>query len=845
MGDSLKLFKNNKKDVINIVILICLIFLIIMTVLNSNNLFGSMKDWVSQHVQFADYLRTLFYDSHNLFPSFAFNLGAGENIYNISYYGLYNPIILFSYLLPFVDMITYIQISSILCVIISTVLLYFFIRKKYDTKISLIAGIIFLMAGCLIFHAHRHIMFINYFPFLLMAFYGIDKYFTDSKKGFLIISIFLMILTSYYFSVVGILSLSLYGVYKCLEVNKGITLKEFFKEALKYIGIIIIPILMACILLLPTMYAMLDGRAETNSEVSILSLLVPTFSTQYLLYTAYTLGISAIGILGIIAAYFSKKKENIVLAIILTIIFVFPIFNYLCNGGMYLNGKAFIPLLPLMIILICDFLNDFKDKKSNILIIVLISLIVAILNVLYFYLTGEKELLLFVIDMTVLVIILLICYKFKINIILYIYIVLVSLIIVLSSNYHDEYVTKEKYNSFNYEETEENVKEVLETDNSFYRMADESVKIDKANHIYDSEYYTGSIYSSLTNNDYKKFYTNLIYNEFIYRNSFMLSSTDNIFYNFYMGNKYLFNLSADIMGYEKISDNVYKNEDVMPIGYTTNKVMSLEEYKRLDKREQLDAYLNYAIINEDTGDVYDKKVEEVTPKYNVSKTEGLEIEENDGKYNIKAKKDNELVIDLDEDMTGKIILIDFKMNYDNHCNKDDSYITINGMTNKLTCQEWKYHNKNYEFEYAVSGNDLNELIINFSKGKFKIDNLNINVYDYNDLIELRESVTEFKIDREKTKGDYIYGSINNKERSFFKLSIPYDKGFEILVDGKEVDYQKVNLSFIGFWLDEGNHDIVIKYTAPLFKESLVISVIGVIIFIAVLMFDWRKRKQEA
>ena len=108
---------------------------------------------------------------------------------------LYNPIILFSYLLPFVDMTLYIQVSSIICVIVSTILLYFFIRKKYSPKISLIASIIFLTAGFLIFHAHRHIMFINYFPFLLMAFYGIDRYFISNKKGVLIISIFLMLYT--------------------------------------------------------------------------------------------------------------------------------------------------------------------------------------------------------------------------------------------------------------------------------------------------------------------------------------------------------------------------------------------------------------------------------------------------------------------------------------------------------------------------------------------------------------------------------------------------------------------------------------------------------------------------
>ena len=832
----MQVFKD-KKDLINVTILIFLILLIIGAIVSNNNLFGSIKDWMSQHIQFADYLRSLFYDTYNLLPNFAFNLGGGENIYNISYYGLYNPIILFSYLLPFIDMTVYIQVTAILCVIISTILLYFFIRKKHNYQVSLIASIIFLMAGFLIFHAHRHIMFINYFPFLLLAFYGIDNYFSKNKKILLIVSIFLMILTSYYFSVVGILSISLYGVYKYLEINKNIQIKEFFKEVLKYISIIIIPILMSMILLLPTMYAMMNGRSDTNTNFSILSLLIPNFSTQYLLYSHYSLGIGAIGILSIIYAYFSKKRENIVLAIILSILFIFPIFNYLFNGGMYLNGKAFIPLLPLIIILISDFLKNFQHK-TNILAVFLLSLFLIIVNIFNYYNIKEYELLFFAVDMTLLILIFLVCYKFKIKFLLYSYLVIVSLIIVLGNNYSDQYVTTKQYEKFNYEQTFNNVRKTLKEDNNFYRMSDNKEKIDKANHIYNSEYYTGSIYSSLTNENYKNFYTNLIYNEFLYRNSFMLTNTDNIFYNFYMGNKYLFNLDNDIIGYQKIHDNVYQNNDVLPVGYATDKIMSLKEYKKLNKHEKIDAYMNYAIVDNDFDNVYDKKIKEGKLKYRVTNIEGLDIQKNNNEYKILAKNNNKIVIDFTEDMTDKIILIDFKMLYNNSCQQDDSYITINGITNKLTCKQWKYHNNNYEFEYAVSGNKLN---IHFSKGEFKISNINISTYDYNDLKTIKQNITEFKIDREKTKGDYIYGTITNKEKGYLKLSIPYDDGFEIYVDGQKTKYQKVNLAFIGFPLDQGKHEIVIKYAAPLAKEGLIISIISLLSFIILIIYDKIKK----
>ena len=71
-------------------------------------LYGSTIDWDHQHYNIPEYFRTLFYSTGDLFPDFAPPLGAGQNIYNLSYYGLFNPVIMLSYLLPFVPMKIYI-----------------------------------------------------------------------------------------------------------------------------------------------------------------------------------------------------------------------------------------------------------------------------------------------------------------------------------------------------------------------------------------------------------------------------------------------------------------------------------------------------------------------------------------------------------------------------------------------------------------------------------------------------------------------------------------------------------------------------------------------------------------
>ncbi len=838
----MKKLSKHKNDIISVLTLIIISLVIVLILVNFTNFFGSKKDWLSQHIMFPGYLRKLFYDTGDFFPNFAFNLGGGQNIYNISYYGLFNPIILISYLLPFVSMITYIQFSMIICLIVSIVLMYYFLRRRFDSKISFVSTLLFLTAGCFIFHLHRHIMFVDYMPFLLMALIGVDKYFDKKKISLLVISIFLMILTSYYFSVVGLVCVLLYGIFRYIEdkKNEKITVKDFFKEGFKFIFIMLISVLMSCFLLLPTLYSLLDGRTATNKSISLLGLLIPNFDISNTLYSSYSLGLSAIFIIALIYGIITKKCEVKVISIIFSVLLVFPIFDYIFNGGMYLNGKAFIPLLPLAILIIGYFLKNIFNNKNKLKISIIISLIVVVINLLIFVYKNEYVCLLFVLDMALLVIFLFIGFKFKKKILFYIYLGVMSLALVIPTNFDDEFVTKEFYDTLDYEETSDKVKQVLGNDNSFYRISDQSTKLDKSNYIYDIDYYTGSIYSSLSNSYYKDFYNNLINNEFIYRSYGMLTGNNNIFYNFYMGNKYLLNSSNGMIGYDEISDDIYKNENVLPIGYSTSKTMSLDEYNSLSYYEKLDVYLNYAIVDGDYSDNYVKKVKDYVPDFEVLESKNLNIEEDNDKYSIKASKDNKLVIKLKNVSESDILLLRFKMLYDNKCSEDDSYITINGVSNKLTCRSWKYHNNNYDFEYSLNGNE--NLEITFSEGKFKLSDPSFAIYNYNDLVSINDEISPFVIDRDKTKGDVIEGSINVKEDGYFKLSIPYDEGFEIYVDGEKTPYEVVNKSFIGFKIKEGNHDIRIVYDSPLFKEGLVISCVGLVLFVGTVIYYKKKKK---
>ena len=152
-----------------------------------NVFFASKIDYINQHVAFLSYFRELFHSSHTIFPSLAFNLGAGENLYNFSYYGLYNPLFIPFYFTSKLNPLYYMQFINILVYISIGVLSYKFFKLETNKKSSLYASVFMLLSSSILFHIHRHYMFICYLPFLLIALILINKYFKNGKYMLLIL----------------------------------------------------------------------------------------------------------------------------------------------------------------------------------------------------------------------------------------------------------------------------------------------------------------------------------------------------------------------------------------------------------------------------------------------------------------------------------------------------------------------------------------------------------------------------------------------------------------------------------------------------------------------------------
>lgn len=819
-----KIKRVNKKDLINIAILLTIVTIVIIFCIHGGYLYGSELDWNNQHSIVPEYFRSLFYKNFDLFPDLALNIGSGVNIYNYGYYGFLSPIILISYLLPFLSMKTYIQISSILIVYSSVILFYYFLRNKFKEDTSLLGSIAFATASPLLFHSHRHLMFISYMPFLILALIGVDKYFRNDNKKLLSVSILLIILCSYYYSVGSIICVVIYGIYKYISLNKKITIKSFFKDGFRFLYPIIIGILISSILLVPTAYVILTGRMPNIDLVTLSDILIPKINVKFLLYNSYGIGLTSFAFISLIILMMDKKRENKYLFYILSSIIIFPIITYLLNGTMYIDSKVLIPLLPLYSYSISYMFDTIFNKKIDIKKIFRYSVILLLIVFIgkssysnYFYID-------YIISF---IIIYFLLYKnnYKKTFTI-IYLILLTTYSVIA-NKEDKLVKSSVIKDNN--EIKELVKDIDTIDRIAF-LKNYSINV---NNIFGNiNLYQNYVYSSTSSSLYNKFVFDVFDREMQHRNRLILSPVKNIMFLMFMNNRYLVGENINILGYKEINKigntSLYENTDILPFMYVSSNTYNINNYNKLSFPYNDEVLLNNVITNSGDNKHYNTKIKEVFLRRSDIKYIDTNIKiENNVIYSMK--RNSKLIIDVPSDAKGKILFVSFNLSNSQSCSIGDMAISINGNINKKTCSEWKYYNGNDSFTYVISDKDLNSVTVEFLKGEYHIDNLRLYYISYDDIKDINKNITKINID--KIDGDNIYTSVNNIEDGYFVTSLPYDKGYTVLVDGKKVETEIVNKYALGFKLDKGNHNIEISYKSPFKNIGIILSIVGIVLFI--------------
>ena len=663
--------------------------------------FGAKVDWISQHSVIPDYFRKQFYATGKLFPEFAMNLGGGQNIYNYSYYGLYSLLFLLSYALPFVKMSTYVIIMEMVCLMASVLLVYMWLnRKGFGRAVSFAVAVIFLLTGPMICQSYSQIMFVNYMPFLILALMGVDRYFEKRRSGLLAVSTFLMIMTSFYFSIGGMLALVIYGIHcygrKLEGKNERATVKGFLCEGMRFLLPMIFAVLASGVLLVPTAFALIgrssgessggNANAESlsvllgsgNATKILKGLFFPQLRLSGVFYSPYGLGFGTLMLTVLVATMFRRRWSDRVMAWIIAIVAGVPVFVYILNGGLYLRDKALIPLIPLFCYMLAMYLKKVSCEEFSwggcIPYVVTMELIYIGRNQegmgnLWPFLMTESQIMFG-------------CYLAT-GVIKEVWrkrrktiwrirgtvLILAGSMAVFLAVFDNQYA-KEKQEMldtiFYKQVTDSKITDAIQTatdeakkDGGFYRTVQLGTDDENAanlNRVWNTDQYISSIYSSSYNKAYQNFRKDTFGLEQPYRNFLMQSEESNPIYARFMGEKYIVTKSK-MKGIRLLGVSgewkIYENESAAPIIYGTSQLMSEKDYSKLEYPYNQTLLLEKAVVPKSTAKQADSgqqanSIETVDNLHNAVLRFGENscISETDGGYHIYAKKDTKVKAEI-------------------------------------------------------------------------------------------------------------------------------------------------------------------------------------------------------
>lgn len=793
------------------------IFLIFIIINQNFKIYDNViiNDLRTQYTSLLMYLKNILMGNDSIFYSFTKGIG-GNMISTIAYY-LLSP---FNLLVIFFENINIsIFLGILLRFCFSSFTMFYFLKNKYqkDNIGTLIFSLIYAFSGYMI-NYYFNIMWIDILIILPIIIKKVDDLIDNKKTRLLPILLFISLIINFYISYMLYIFLIIYFINQVLlkydlKKNRDI-IKKISKE---FIVNIIISILLSAFLLLPTVLDMKNNmfRYSFNKDIfslnysSIPMIISKLYVGAFDISTIFSheqanLYITLFGVILIIKYFFnnriSKKEKILSFSVILIFVFsiAFEFLNLIWHGFSFPNGYnyrfSFLFIFYLVDIMYKQYLNNYElNTKKTTFICLLFIIISLLLRGLFGYLNDIKIIISSLLFITY--IILLNFNSTKTNIILYILI-----FIEINLNFNLCFITADKitYYDNNVSYYKDELCDELNELSGNYRMS-------LQNFIsYDDSIYCGikDLPISLTTNNklYYEFMNNMGYS--VTYSTIADNYVPQPFIQSILGVKYTLRINANFELYYNIIDvekkeyedfNLYlykhTNQNALSIGYVVNNTQLEYTNNPFENQNMLAKEMSGLDL-----DVFEPvkltKVSEYTYKYNVSgyyyiynyfpvpinSEEYISYVIND--YKIKLGPFNKGVIMLDNGEEKEAIM-------------------------RIAIDDRKYRKYIDPIVYVFNEDNYNKVIQKITQGQLKVTKFNKN----------------------KLKGE-----IYLDEDKILMLSIPYEKGWNIKVNGEKVKYSKAYDTFISLELEEGSNKIEMTFIPPGLKLGIIISFIGVFIY---------------
>ncbi len=784
-------------------------------------------DGASQHPGLGSYFREVLLGNASLF--YSFKGGLGYNFYSTAAYYLFSPLHVLSIFFKTENIQYFYALSVLLKFGLCGLSMFTFLKYRTGDKFSSL-----LLSVCYSLMAYHILYFSNYMwidgvIMLPLVMLGIEKLLAKESNLYYLITLSASIIFNFYIGYMTCIFAVLYFIYRYVCNNKKdwSLFKEFF--VLSFLAGLI-----TSFVTVPVFLDMLTGKGTTFKNAkyfkfnldffaSMCRFLVGSYRVNDISYGLPNVYTSLLVIVLNISFYFNRKistKQKIASLVVTLFFFLSFSFNLLDYGWQMFQEPIWFPnrytfLLSFFLITVASEgakgFQSMKVEKRKWLICYTLLFAIMIASAWYCKILNNPIQVALGISSLVTLVGYVVIRKKK-------WMILTVLVVELLAN--TMYTFKMFAFNHNLNAVEEqnrkivtdvqHIKDLEKENNDFYRM-EFNEQFTHNNGAYFN--FNGvTFFSSMRNSQLVNFVEHYlgVYTDKVCRIDY---STDNPFLNAFLGVKYLTS-AGENRYYENIYTGrtpYYLNKENLPLAF----VVSPDVYDtQLIKNDYLE---NYDKIMSDVSGLPTGRFKTAnlkTVNYKLIQEGNREL------FRLQKTGYNKIMYYGKAAESGFLYFKNIK-----NFKKYDGKFYINGeQIDESKMSSIMYVSKDEKWEIIFEAETTGEM-------PYELNKSDIDVYFLNekDYLQFAKTAQDNKMTiSQYEKDDYIKGTVEAKGESVLFTTIPFDKGWNVYVDGEKVEIKKIYDTFVALDLKPGEHEIEFKFIPRGLHASLGVILIGIV-----------------
>ncbi|MCM3088099.1 YfhO family protein [Bhargavaea ginsengi] len=834
-------------------------------------------DSVKQISFFYPFLDRLI-ESGSLFWSFNYGLG-GDVFGQFLYYYTASPFFWVTALLFNIDGLTdifelrlWISISKLTLAMIFFYHLLCYIKRSRTA--SILGSLVYGSSVYFTAYSLRYDFMVDGMIWLPLLLLGYERFHRDNKRGLFLLTIFIVISSNFYLAFINSIYLGLYVIFRYFSETAKPKFRGLVIHLARFFGQYAIGFLLAAFTFLPAVYHFLNvDRFYYEHQIPIF------FSEAFYKALPYDLlffgerlwllvSFPAIIVAMFTAGLFLRHRQ---VRVTLIFVFVISLMALIPYSYSFFNGLSSIQYRWLYLLLftvayctsfIIDHLHKQPVKKEYVLVPVTV-LVLAVIVKTKKYTVGS-----FATDGDLLILFLaaagsaLLLLRSRIPSPV-VAAGIMATILIQQTIVNDAMFTKlvgepdqlkaaheRILSSSNYGiPSEQRLFDRLEqADTSFYRVVWNDQKEINAPLVYG---YNGlSAYNSLLSGDIHRF-VKKDYNTLQQNSPSLFQNVDNRMYiEQALGVKYHV-ASPDTLSplhrYSLLIEdqesglNVYRNDHALPIGFLYREAVSEDVFEQLSYGQRDELLLRAAVLEEGIHEL---------PRFDTATltSRSVDIPLQDQYMEHILVQDGKVVADPYNsiEFTNPIPDMDGELLVEIGITRPDGQkfiVDVNHSSFQYLGDQNIYNYPKEEIVFNLGNLASNDKIkVGFSPGEYEISHMTVHLQPFETFDRSTKLAQSSAFRETKVSGRHVSGRIDADEAGLLYLSIPYSPGWSATVDGESAEIIRVNHAFMGIPVSQGDHEVELAFTTPLFRTGLAISLVTLLILIIARF--WKSKRTE-